>query len=148
MRLHCGEGTPLINGANQSGSALITDGWTPGFTLEAGDAFISSAAGVREPYRDNVRFTVTAKVVADKLGGMVIPVAHFTVPTVNNAQIWLSEEVLARHGVEAHGYKALERLWERSAHGTRLEDLQEAYQLGVTEGRKLAVCRPVESEPE
>lgn len=32
-------GTPRVNGANQTGSALITDGWTAGTTLKAGDLF-------------------------------------------------------------------------------------------------------------
>jgi hypothetical protein len=30
-------GTPLVNGAAQSGNSLVTDGWTPSITLKAGN---------------------------------------------------------------------------------------------------------------
>jgi hypothetical protein len=32
-------GTPAVNGANQSGSSLVTDGWGAGSTLNVGDVF-------------------------------------------------------------------------------------------------------------
>ena len=42
-------GTPLVNGGSQTGSSLITDGWTAGATLKAGDYFhFTNGAGGRE----------------------------------------------------------------------------------------------------
>lgn len=61
-------GTPLVNGAGQSGSSLVTDGWSAGDSLNPGDSF--TIAGVNAvnmaTYTDLGRlqqFTVTAKSV-------------------------------------------------------------------------------------
>ena len=57
-----GGGTPLVNGASQSGTALITDGWTPSITgiLKAGD--IIRLGGV------NPIFELTADLNSDSGG--------------------------------------------------------------------------------
>lgn len=44
-----GAGTPLVQGASQTGSSLITDGWTPSSAiLKAGDYFHFDVSGKRE----------------------------------------------------------------------------------------------------
>lgn len=73
-------GTPLVNGANQTGSSIITDGWTVSAAiLNAGD--IISFAGVfqinpqsRQSTGVLQPFVVTADVVADGGGNATIPV--------------------------------------------------------------------------
>ena len=44
-----GTGTPLVNGASQTGNSLITDGWTPSTTgiLKAGDYFTLSSGELK-----------------------------------------------------------------------------------------------------
>jgi len=77
-------GTPLVNGANQSGSSIITDGWSSGATtLNAGDiiSFVSSTTPVNavnpQSYQDTgspATFVVTAT-TSDSTGAMTIPIA-------------------------------------------------------------------------
>jgi len=57
-------GTPLVNGASQTGASLITDGWTAGATLLAGDFF---AVGTQ-------LFMVAADATASGGGAMTITV--------------------------------------------------------------------------
>jgi len=59
-------GTPLVNGASQSGSSLITDGWSGGTTLDVGAVFtiagvnaVNGQTKVSQGYLQ--QFTVTAK---------------------------------------------------------------------------------------
>lgn len=77
-------GTPLINGASQSGSSLITDGWTAGDTLNAGDIIscVSSTTPVNglnpasyQTTGQPAQFVVTATTTADGSGNMTIPIA-------------------------------------------------------------------------
>lgn len=77
-------GTPLVNGASQSGSSIITDGWTAGDVLNAGDviSFVSSTTPVNSlnpaSYQSTgqpAQFVVTATTTADGSGNMTIPVA-------------------------------------------------------------------------
>ncbi len=72
-------GTPLVNGANQTGSSLITDGWTSGgATLNKGDTFTigsgsTAVKGVNvQSYQDAglpQEFVVTAT-ISDTTGAM------------------------------------------------------------------------------
>jgi len=72
-------GTPLVNGANQTGASLITDGWTSGAsTLNVGDVFTigSGSTGVYgvnpQSYQSTTtlqRFVVTAT-ISDTTGAM------------------------------------------------------------------------------
>lgn len=74
-------GTPLVNGASQSGATLVTDGWTAAAAsrLNKGDSF--TIAGV---YAVNPRtrvstgqlriFTVTADVSSDASGNAILPI--------------------------------------------------------------------------
>ncbi|RTL14527.1 MAG: hypothetical protein EKK56_00795 [Flavobacteriaceae bacterium] len=79
-------GTPLVNGANQTGSVLVTDGWTPGTTLNQGMViYISNGtrvASVNPVSRislggatdDLQRFVVTETVTDDGAGNIDIPI--------------------------------------------------------------------------
>jgi hypothetical protein len=57
-----GWGTPLVNGASQTGGALICDGFTVGITLKAGDCFAFDNGTYREMHQ------LTADVTANGLG--------------------------------------------------------------------------------
>lgn len=73
-------GTPLVNGAGQTGSSLVTNGWTASQTvLRRGEVF--SIAGVFSVNPENqqntgflAQFVCTADVVADSSGNAVIPI--------------------------------------------------------------------------
>jgi hypothetical protein len=74
-------GTPLVNGANQTGSSLVTDGWTAAAAsrLKEGDVFtIAGVYAVNPQSRGNTgrlrRFTVTADVSSDGSGNATIPI--------------------------------------------------------------------------
>lgn len=80
-------GTPLVNGATQSGSSLITDGWTAAAAprLTKGDVF--TIAGVYsinpQSYESTGRlmqFVVTANVSSDAAGNATIPIS----PAINS----------------------------------------------------------------
>lgn len=73
-------GTPLVNGANQTGSTLVTDGWSSGAsTLNVGDVF--TIAGVnqvnpqsRESTGQLQQFVVTAQ-ISDTAGAKSIAIS-------------------------------------------------------------------------
>lgn len=73
-------GTPLVNNASQTGSSLVTDGWTATTgQLKKGDRF--TIAGVKavnpQSYRSTtqlMQFVVTSTVTADGSGNMTIPI--------------------------------------------------------------------------
>jgi len=57
-------GTPLVNGANQSGSSLITDGWTSGsLALNPGDRFTISGVYKVNPSGNHVSYSGTANLM-------------------------------------------------------------------------------------
>jgi hypothetical protein len=75
-------GTPVINGSNQSGNSLVTNGWTAaaGLRLKKGD--IIQIAGVnavnpmtRQTYGSLRNFVVTADVYSDGAGNATIPIS-------------------------------------------------------------------------
>ena len=72
--------TPLVNGASQTGSSLITDGWASGATtLKKGDVFTVAGVNSVNPlsYSDNGRlqqFVVTAD-NSDSSGAMTIAIS-------------------------------------------------------------------------
>lgn len=83
-------GTPLIKGASQTGSSLVTDGWDTGVTglLKEGDVF--TIAGVFEinpqSYESTGRlqhFVVTADVDSDGAGEATIPIS----PAINDGTL-------------------------------------------------------------
>jgi hypothetical protein len=83
-------GTPLTNGADQTGSSLITDGWDTSTTglLKEGDVF--TIAGVYEinpqSYESTGRlqhFVVTADVNSDGAGNATIPIS----PSINDGTL-------------------------------------------------------------
>jgi len=77
-------GTPLVNGASQTGSSLITDGWTSGgATLNKGDVFTigSGSTAVKavnvQSYQDSglaQKFVVT-QTISDTTGAMTISIS-------------------------------------------------------------------------
>lgn len=74
-------GTPRVNGANQSGASLITDGWTASTSvLEVGDVFtIANVNSVNPQSRQNTgslqQFVVTAQVTASGGGAKTISIS-------------------------------------------------------------------------
>lgn len=78
---HTGQpaGNPVVDGPNQSGSTLLTTGWTPGATLAKGD--VIQVTGMESVNPKNYRSTgiladlvVMADCVADGNGDMEIPI--------------------------------------------------------------------------
>lgn len=74
-------GAPLVNGAGQTGSSLVTDGWTAAAAnrLKKGDVF--TIAGVKAVNPQNYRsttqlmqFVVTADTASDGAGAATIPI--------------------------------------------------------------------------
>lgn len=81
-------GTPLTNGANQTGSSLITDGWSSGaVTLNKGDIFtIEGVYGVNPQSRQSTgvlkQFVVTNDPsISDTSGDMTISISPSIIPS-------------------------------------------------------------------
>jgi len=80
-------GTPVVNGANQTGSAIVTNGWTASVTglLNIGD--VITFAGVysvnpksRVSTGELAQFVVTASVNSDSGGNATIPISPALTP--------------------------------------------------------------------
>lgn len=73
-------GTPLVNNASQTGSSLVTDGWTATTgQLKKGDVFTVAGVYAVNPqnYRSTTQlqqFVVTSTVTADGSGNITIPI--------------------------------------------------------------------------
>lgn len=73
-------GTPVINGAGQTGSVLVTSGWTAASFLNAGDKFTMAgvnAANAQPPHQDTgslQQFVVQSTATADGSGNMSISI--------------------------------------------------------------------------
>lgn len=72
-------GTPLVNGASQTGSSLVTDGWTTSTAiLKKGDIItLAGVNGLNPQNRASIgvrQFVVTADVSSDGTGNATIPV--------------------------------------------------------------------------
>jgi hypothetical protein len=81
-------GTPLVNGATQTGSSLVTDGWTAAAAarLKKGDVFtIAGVYGVNPQSRVSTnslqQFVVTADVSSDGSGNATVPISPAITPT-------------------------------------------------------------------
>lgn len=80
-------GTPLVNGAGQTGSALVTNGWTASTVgLQIGDTFtIAGVYGVhretRQAFGYPQKFVVTALGTADGSGNMTVAISPSIVAT-------------------------------------------------------------------
>lgn len=80
-------GTPLVNGAGQTGSSLVTDGWTPTTTtLNVGDTFtIAGVNSVNPQTRQDTGklafFVVTAKTSTDGSGNSTIAISPAITPS-------------------------------------------------------------------
>ncbi len=79
-------GTPLVNGASQTGSSLITNGWTATTgKVNKGDVFTVASTYALNPqnYRSTtqlMQFVVTATTTADGSGNMTIPIYPPIIP--------------------------------------------------------------------
>jgi len=74
-------GTPLVNGASQTGTSLITDGWTAAAAarLKVGDVFTIAGVYAVNPVSKSStgvlqQFVVTANVSSDASGNATIPI--------------------------------------------------------------------------
>lgn len=81
-------GTPLVNGGSQTGSSLVTDGWTPTTTsLNVGDVFtIANVYSVNPNTKATItgvlqQFVVTAATVTDGSGNSTIAISPSIVTT-------------------------------------------------------------------
>lgn len=101
-------GTPLVNGASQTGGALITDGWTFSVgTLKAGDYFQLGSGLATELYK------VTADVTADGAGNATFDIwpdlktspANNAALTVTSAVgLWRLAENAVPHSIDNAGF--------------------------------------------
>lgn len=87
-------GTPLVNGASQTGTSLITDGWTASTAvLKAGDVITIAdvySVGRRSPRRstgDLQQFVVTADATSDAGGDLTISISPGIDATGGNATV-------------------------------------------------------------
>jgi hypothetical protein len=84
-------GTVLVNGASQVGSNLLTNGWTAGSVLNAGE--IIMVAGIYHVNPENQKpntgynatFVVTSNATADGGGNMTIPIYPAITPAVSGS---------------------------------------------------------------
>lgn len=72
-------GTPLVNGASQTGTSLITDGWTAATTIKKGTVFtLASVNAVNPQNRTSTgslqQFVVTADATADGSGNATLSI--------------------------------------------------------------------------
>jgi hypothetical protein len=81
-------GTPVVNGANQVGSSLVTNGWTAAaaLRLNAGDVFTIAGVFAVNPMNKMStgqlqQFVVTANVSSDGTGAATIPISPAIVAT-------------------------------------------------------------------
>lgn len=81
-------GTPTVNGANQSGSSLVTNGWTAaaGVRLNVGDVFtIAGVYAVNPQSRQSTgklrQFVVTAQASSDASGNATISISPALTPS-------------------------------------------------------------------
>jgi len=86
-------GTPLVNGASQTGSSLITDGWGGTSSLNAGDCFtIDNVFEVNpQTYASTgrlQRFVVLADIEDDVGGNMTISIS----PAINDGTLTTTDE--------------------------------------------------------
>jgi len=73
-------GTPLVNGASQTGASLITDGWTANTTIAQGTVFTLAAVHAVHPetrvaYPFLQQFVVTADATADGTGNATLSIS-------------------------------------------------------------------------
>jgi hypothetical protein len=84
-----------VNGAGQTGSSIVTDGWTSGSFLNAGDVIsfegcyeINPMTYERSNRNKLAQFVVTAKCTADSGGNMTIPIS----PSLNDGTNTTTDE--------------------------------------------------------
>ncbi len=87
-------GTPLVNGASQTGTSLVTDGWTAAAATRLKKGDVIQIAGVKDinpmSYQSVRRLSdqvVTADTASDGSGNMTIPIWPGITPTGNYATV-------------------------------------------------------------
>lgn len=85
-------GTPLVNGASQTGSSLVTDGWTAAAAqrLNVGDVFtIAGVYAINPQTRQSTgalrQFVVTAAGISDGSGNMTISISPSIVGPISSS---------------------------------------------------------------
>ncbi len=87
-------GTPVVNGANQSGSSIVTNGWTASITglLNVGD--VITFAGVysvnpksRQTTGELANFVITATANSDSGGNATLQISPALTPPVGGVQV-------------------------------------------------------------
>lgn len=114
-------GTPLVNGASQTGASLVTDGWTASSAiLKKGDIF--TLAGVFRVHPETKtstgvlqQFVVTADVSADGLGNATVAISPSIVTSgatqnvsgspADNAAITVAGTASTAHGISLAYHK-------------------------------------------
>lgn len=82
-------GSPLINGANQSGRTLNLKGLTPGYAFRKGQWLSMIQNGQRFAYKSSAAAT------ADGSGNMALPLrTMLRVPTLNNAVVEIAQPMV------------------------------------------------------
>ncbi|MEK9722460.1 MAG: P22 phage major capsid protein family protein [Rhodospirillaceae bacterium] len=126
-------GTPLVNGASQTGSSLITDGWTASAAsrLKDGDVFtIAGVYAVNPVSKANTgvlqQFVVTANVSSDGSGNATIPI--YPAITASGAQQTVSGSPADNAALTVLGaantLTAQNMAWHKSAIALAFSELQ------------------------
>lgn len=101
-------GSPLIDGANQSGRTLNLKGLTPGYVFRKGQWLSMILSGQRFAYKSSVAAT------ADGAGKLSVPLRTLLrLPTLNNAVVEIAEpkaEGWVTLAQDAHAIDAIHRL--------------------------------------
>lgn len=110
-------GTPRINGGGQSGSSIITDGWTASITglLKRGDKIQIVGCGMVHPvlgttYADLQAFTVAVDVDSDSSGNATITLTdsiEFGTPYANVSALPADNALISVWGKDAAGQSAI-----------------------------------------
>lgn len=124
-------GTPLVNNSGQSGSTIITDGWTAvaATRLKRGDCVTFATDGVnpqsREDTGDLRMFAVTADTASDGAGNMTIPIfpamqtagayRNVTGSPADNAQVKIFGSPSAYAGLTTRQALAFHKEWMTAA---------------------------------
>jgi hypothetical protein len=81
-------GTPLVNGANQTGSSIITNGWTAAVAVRLDQGDVVTFAGCYNVNPQNrqstgvlAQFVVTAQTSSDGAGNLTIPISPSIITT-------------------------------------------------------------------
>lgn len=82
-------GSPLVSGAGQSGTSLVTDNWTPNVVLRKGKFFSAEVGG------QSFVYMVTDETVASNIGAATVPIwPMIRAPIADNAAVNIAEPMI------------------------------------------------------